>query len=347
MNNLDDLQHTLDAFLLGCEKKMTVEIGKELLKKIREKRNLGNCLYYFIYGRYKFELVISKEYFEVDPEKIEINTMKMFWDGIGCKKHDIKMWKSVFDDVMFYSGSEYNFVSLHFLLKKNIINEIKESINYNNFKNERIVPVKYNYTQTPCAGTKIKLKHKVNTSIYKTENNGKYFLSFDLNQANFQIIKSRGLLNYNNWAELVSKYTKNQYFQINKKLRLSTLGDSELFPKKQKLLWENHILNILDGLISNKIFNEQDFAVFNSDEIVFHAERNTAREKLSECMKYISEHFPSSTVKSDFFMLEKISKDKNFYVKVDQDSKKLTWKCVNSQEIELAQKLWELKNNPN
>jgi hypothetical protein len=109
--------------------------------------------------------------------------------------------------------------------------------------------------------------------IYQRDHNGKYFISIDLNKANFQCLKYFGFDLFNgkeSFNEFIDSYTKEEILKESKILRQVVFGT--LNPKRQQAMQKNMMLSIeeivkLSGLFSK----ETKIYSMSSDEIYFEA----------------------------------------------------------------------------
>ena len=78
------------------------------------------------------------------------------------------------------------------------------------------------------------------------------------------------------WKDFVMGIIDCPYFSELKKLRLVSLSHPELMPNKQSILWNNTMIELLDYLLVNESFSENQFMSFNGDEIVIeiHTDKN-------------------------------------------------------------------------
>lgn len=181
---------------------------------------------------------------------------------------------------------------------------------------------------------------KLNNGVYSTNNSGKYFLSIDLKAANFQVLKLNGLINENSWSEYLAKFIPHPYFAKLKKLRLKCFSFPEIYSVKQKIYWQNITLTILDSIIENNIMLAENFAVFNSDEIVFHTTKEDMINDKIRCKEFIDKMFPIYETAIDIFQLFQVSPGKPYFVKMNIETNKPTFKCVNATLLPEAIGLW-------
>lgn len=108
------------------------------------------------------------------------------------------------------------------------------------------------------------------SSVYKETNIGKYFLSLDIKQANYSVMKKEGIFKEEDWQQFISKYTMIPEIINSKYMRQVILGQCN--PKKQGQYELKHMIQIYDMV--NKVFNYSHAKVgynivsLTNDEIV-------------------------------------------------------------------------------
>lgn len=106
--------------------------------------------------------------------------------------------------------------------------------------------------------------------VYKEKNVGKYFLSLDIKQANYSVMRKEGIFKEADWQQFIAKYTKIPEIGNSKYIRQVILGQCS--PKKQGQYELKHMLQMYDMV--NKIFNyshakvEYKIVSLTNDEIV-------------------------------------------------------------------------------
>jgi hypothetical protein len=363
-NSVIDLKLFVEIFLSDNLIEISVKISSNLRKPIREFKTLYPTLFYFAYGLGKeYVLVLSKKKLTIEFLSLTPKCKKIFIENIGLRIipninketiHKINTalgldkWFEILSDALLFVGGEKEFVSKHFDLSKKIWTDIKKSPMYNKWKNISIEPILCPYKQYPT-----KIVHletidcfdKINAGIYNTLNNGAYFLSIDLKAANFQALKINGLVCSNTWQEYMEKFITHPYFGKLKKFRLKILSFADLYPDKQKIFWQNIILSILDALIKNNTMLAENFAVFNSDEIIFHTTKKDMKNDKLKCETFINELFPKYHTSVEIFQLHTILPNKPYFVKINQETKKIDWKCIDVNCLPEVITLWHKNNN--
>lgn len=356
MENIDSLQAFVDSFLTSDDKQQTVIISNTLRKPIRQFKTQYPNLFYFAYGSGKqYTLVLSKDKFNIELN-ILTNKCKNFFFSYSGLKMNIKMltelhvssklhsylgldkWLNLWNDCLLKLGGDKDFISKHYELEKLISTDLKKSQYYADWKNKQVTQQQLKYKPNPVLEPG---KYAKSHGIYNPSNDGRYFISIDLKAANFQVLRENKLINCRTWAEYLNQYINDPYFTSLKKLRLKVFSVPELYPAKQKICWENITLDILDNLIDNNIMSETNFAMYQSDEIVFHADKD---DKLL-CKQFINEHFPNYDISCELFQLRYVNvptKTRNItaYVKINQENSKITWKCINVEDLAKVIDVW-------
>ena len=358
------LKSLVEKFLASDIDTDTVAITCTFRRAMREFKTLYPTLYYFAYGMGKeYTLVLSKNKFEIEFKCLTPKCKKIFIDNAGLrivptisdalvKRLDpylnLRNWFALLSDVMHFVGGEKEFISKHFDLQSQIVEDIKKSPAYNAWKDLVVTPKKLSYTQKPVAGSDVKPTYSnkgLSNNIYCIENNGKYFMSIDLKAANFQVLRTNGLITEKTWPEYTAKFINHPYFGRLKVLRMKILSDPALYPSKQSALWSNTTLDILSSIIERGVMNEEDFAIWNSDEIVFHVDKESMAGAKVKCTDYLKKYFPDLDLEVNVFQLQHVDKTKQYFAKIDQTTNKIDFKCANAQEFPHAVELWNRNFN--
>ena len=362
IGSFDDLKLFVEGFLSTENRQETVFIGNFLRRPMREFKELYPNLVYFAYGLgQEYKLALSKDKFKIDYYSLSAKTKKVFVEYSGLRIDpnadlnlinklnpylELDVWFDLLSDCLLYVGGEKEFMSKHFDVEKKIWTDLTKSNQYAQWKTKVIHQSKLVHKENPVINnTNPSYKNnKMNNGIYSSDNNGCYLLSIDLKAANFQVLRSNGLINVPTWPEYLSKFIDSPYFAKIKKLRLKALSFPGLIPAKQKVCWQNIILSMLDALLENSIIAPEKFAVFNSDEIVFHTSKESMIKDKIKFTEFLAKMFPEYTVVIDIFQLRMVSPNKPYYVKINQETGKLDWKCLNAEMLPEAVDLW-LENN--
>lgn len=368
IDKIDDLKELIEEFFIQSEQEtFSVPISCELRRPLREFKTLYPGLHYFAYGLgLEFDLKLSKTPFKIDFHELTAKTQKTFFEDSGLHITDmttsemrrllpyvnLKEWMLLLSDALLLVGGEKEFDSRHFDLEKQISTQIEKHPLYPAWKKMSVVPLTSPYKQFPYVGsTERPIKFNTNATIFTEQNNDRCFLSIDLKGANFQMLHLNGLIAEASWEEHMARYISSPYFAKSKKLRMRTLSAHGCYPAKQKILWENAILTILDGLIKEEIFAENYIAVFNGDEIVFHLPSETEMlETKAKCLSYLASTWPKYRLNVEVFRLKRLGSRATTgkaarkplpYVKINLENGKVTFKCIHEGQLLPAIDLWE------
>lgn len=163
------------------------------------------------------------------------------------------------------------------------------------------------------------------TDVYSSANDGKKFISIDLEKANFQICKKYDkniVLGAKTYDEFIKKFTDSEYFVNSKYLRQVIFGN--IAPKRQNTMEKYYTGKILDFLIENKFFSPEDIRVYTHDEIVFNTPEYLTEEKTKEIYDAILNEFDLKTHVESYTVKEICN---SYFAKV-QNNGKVSFKGV-------------------
>lgn len=283
---------------------------------------------------------VPLSYFELCPKVkqtfIQMTGLKipenLTWQTIALLDpyNGVKEWIDILLDAIRYVGGEKQFIDKHY----SISDKVRALLQSRNEKFEQwtstvVQPLQMRYIpRATIDGT----TRKSITNLYHKLNNEQHFISIDIKAANFQVLKQYGLILENDWVELVSKFSPHIYFTKIKNLRMKTLSHEDFDPKKQQVVWQNMTITILNYLIEDaKVLDANDFAAFNSDELVFRSSDQTQKQKVIDALINSPLKEWCSFVKVDGFTLFAIPQTK-YYVK-KMDDNKIEIKCANGEQI--------------
>lgn len=220
-------------------------------------------------------------------------------------------------------------------VKESFLNSVKNSVEF----------IKFN--QRDMNEFKIE-KPNVSKSIYTKENDGKYFLSIDLKQANFQALKYCGLFkDYNSWEDLIGNFTDFPELINSKYMRSVLFG--QLNPSRHITI-ESYLINNLRPYFTNLIPYIK-LVMMASDEMVFEidSEFNTIKTipTLDQLREDVYEKYDLK-ITADVFQLKrhallfkKSNREVEFFEK-DRLMKgiEITLHCIPSTYYLLAYKLF-------
>jgi hypothetical protein len=327
---------------------------KQIVVSSSVRRNLRNevkplapRVHYFAFGYgQQYRLVISKKPIQLSLKLLDKKTLELFkrqskiqlLDQIDNEEYDRQFssisWRRFLLDALVTLGGEAEFYKHDWHLKKLILERIKESPSFQDWLQLDVVGERCPLPIQPIKGCELSEKHKKANNIYFPQNNGKHFIAIDLKEANYQVLRLNNLVKEPAWLDFLKTFTDIEWFHRVKRWRMISLSDKELLPRKQATLWENMTIEILKMLIYAGIFDKDEFCVWNSDEIVFHIDKEDASKRVEEIKRFLNNEKSewSNFMKVETFELQYVPAEKplkDFYVKRYENGK-LTFKCVDS-----------------
>lgn len=215
-------------------------------------------------------------------------------------------------------GSEEEFFKYLDKLQNNIVTSIKEQPEYHI----------YNTCNFEFKKPNLNIKQ---TDIYNIENHNKYYLSIDLQKANYYALRyfnSHLVFHTDSFEEFMTNVTSFKYFIESKQIRQVIFG--QLNPGRQKIIQQFLIYELLEVLLN--YFEKDKIKSISHDEIVI--ELKNFDEYLIR--SYIPADLYSCTEKLGIkihlklFQLKSLKTEKkNFFVK-EYINNKVEFKCVES-----------------
>ena len=158
--------------------------------------------------------------------------------------------------------------------------------------------------------------------VYSVKNSkfcedGGYFLSIDLQSANFQAIRQMDpgmVFGTSSWKELCARFTQLRYFQESKVFRLTVF--SKLLFAKQRHVWESIIYQTFSMLIDNDILKRENFVGWSSDEVLFSVPSSTlVKDTSSRVKEFIQKNKPdwSPFLKVEVFTVKELPGSVTYY----------------------------------
>ena len=346
---IEDIHKLLDIFVNFLENKIPIQeltISCSLRKPLREFKEKFPSIYYFAYGNgNEYRLLISNKKIDINFSELTDKCKKVFMLATGIqinfeqiqayeklsKYCDLPKWLELFQSALLHFGCERDFISMHYELIDLVAEDIKKSDSYTESKNKIVEPAKLN----------LKQKRKMNGFLYTDHYDMGYYLSIDLKSANFQALRLIGLIKEATWDEYIKKWNLPEYFCQAKSWRVRVLSSPDLFPKKITLFWTNIIVEIVNKIIESELYAENQVAILNSDEIVFVIKKESMFHDVITIRDFLSKYFPQYLTQVNIFQLRKLAKDKQYYVKINQETNNKEFKCVTFDNMLNAIKLLE------
>lgn len=335
--DFDKLNAHVQKFLSSTKHDDIIYVGSCLRRDMRKFKEYP--LYYFAFGvGATYRLVLSKFPFGILWKNLSNKCRKCFieYSGLSMSTDDeientlytylgLDVWFSMLSDALLELGGEQEFINKHFDLISKITKSLCDSPKYQEFVDLDVKP--------------LESTRKFSTvNVYGPTNNGKCFMSVDLKNANFQVIRNAGLTNKKSWSDFLNQFTTIPYFHHLKFLRLKALSSHQLFPKKQQILWHNTIIQIYDALIKDQIVPYQSLAALNSDEIIFEG----SDFKKSFIQGYLIGKFSNIETSVETFQIKRVNDNYLYFVKINLETKKHTFKCCNYLELPKAISLFKI-----
>ena len=237
------------------------------------------------------------------------------------------------------------------------LNKFKESIkayrneqeyyeHYNKVKDEAITFIKgtdgYNVFNTmDMDGISMSLANYnfPSSSIYKPTNDGKYFISIDMRQANFHSLKDFSPEIFDNaetWEDFMRKFTDDEHIIESKYVRQVILGNCN---PKRHITYEKYLMSFILFALAGYV-SKKDIVCYTNDEIVIQTDENNKYN--IEIIAKIVHEIPGVAkipFKIETFELEYMGEDVGYIKKYSNGEFKL--KCVDNDYFPIILRLME------
>lgn len=213
-------------------------------------------------------------------------------------------------ETLSHFDSDNEFLNEYYRVRDAIIQEMKSVPEYEQFMSADMTKYKIGQINLPNASK---------GNVYKGTNVGNYYISIDLQKANFQMVKKFNkaiVLNCDSYDELISKFTDMEYFKRSKYTRQVIFGN--MSPKRQTTLQQYYTKQILDFIFDEYSINREDIAVFTFDEVVIKVDRYKKEEELIKIKKDIKEKLDLDVSVTNFKLAQ--VGDRDFFVKENSDN---------------------------
>ena len=214
----------------------------------------------------------------------------------------VALAKSFEKDIKRYRSAEACIADYN-KIKDSIVEYIKSKPEYEEFVNSDFS--KFQNVNLPS-------KRK---NLYVSDNDGKYFLGFDLSQANYNSLRffNKNLVdNTKKYEEFIKQFTDLEYFINSKYIRQVVCGLCT--PTRQNIL-ERYIMSYVYAEIIKK-YQDSDIVHFSDDELILSIKEDTElEEKVKEISKGLG--FP---IRIEKYKLVKVS-GADVYFKVFNNNK--------------------------
>lgn len=212
---------------------------------------------------------------------------------------------------------------------------------YNSIKDKMISDIKenqaYQHFNTDLSGKSETALDTLRANVgkqnlYIENNDGKTFISIDMNKANFLAMNfySKDIFGSDTWEDYVGKYTSSLHIQSSKYIRQVVLGACN--PKRQ-IQYEHSLMLKLYLHIKNTL-NDENFAAYSigEDEILIEADKfrhplDQLKEIITSCPSEIG-----SLVRVEMFDLQK-SGDYGWLKVIYDENQTVEFKCIDAEII--------------
>lgn len=117
-------------------------------------------------------------------------------------------------------------------------------------------------------------------NLYKEDLSDKYYLSVDMNTANFYMLYKLGVVNTDNYKEWLSNFTKEEELLNSKQVRQVLLG--QLNNNKLEKFMKLEMLNNVESAHEKGLLDKNTVVTFNKDEVVYTVENLAHMSNLLE-----------------------------------------------------------------
>lgn len=230
----------------------------------------------------------------------------------------LEKWNMFLDELRKYH-CEQDYFEEYNRVKDAAILSIKKSEAYQRFNEEDMNKYRVTHENLPSK------------DIFKTENNGKTFISIDMRKANFS-----SLCHYDNdmfsgaktWEEFISKFTNNKHIIESKYIRQVILGNCN---PKRHITYEKHLMDkVLCSLYGH--IAEERIVFFSNDEIVYDMSNTDDLLQIVKNINTILKDKIDIPLKVELFTLRKIDSTGGYYKEIIKENgeKDIEFKCLDN-----------------
>lgn len=123
-------------------------------------------------------------------------------------------------------------------------------------------------------------------NLYKEDLSDKYYLSVDMNTANFYMLYKLGVVNTDNYKEWLSNFTKEEELLNSKQVRQVLLG--QLNNNKLEKFMKLEMLNNVESAHEKGLLDKNTVVTFNKDEVVYTVENLAHMSNLLESKELLT-----------------------------------------------------------
>lgn len=159
-----------------------------------------------------------------------------------------------------------NYVENKDLFEKEMVSYLKNHKKYKEFLTMQTPNVPYD------------LHDGVRKELYKEDLANNYYLSVDMNTANFYMLYKLGVVETPNYKKWLTQFTKEEELLNSKQLRQVLLG--QLNNKKLEKLMKLEMFENVKNADANGLLNKNNVVTFNKDEVVYKVDNLESMQEL-------------------------------------------------------------------
>ena len=185
--------------------------------------------------------------------------------------------------------------------------------------------------------------------IYRCDNDGKYFVSFDMKRGNFTALHHYNpniVGGKNTYEEFLGMFTDEPHLLESKYVRQVIFGNVN---PRRRVTYEQYLMDkVLNDVLT--YCDKVDVVYFSTDEIVVRVDKDNLKNIIPKVKETVSNSCNNNiNIRSEIFKLHKIEGLSGGFVKEIIDGEgDLVVKCVNSLDLPFVfRKIYNLSDNEN
>lgn len=180
------------------------------------------------------------------------------------KVYDTKAKYELFKTAVNEFKTEDEFLAYGNELQETVLNYIKNVAEYTDLCNCNINEL------YPLQNNLEGVRYTKTVNLYRQDNSGKDFISFDMRRANYQALKfynSKIVNNTNTYEEFISKFTDKEYFKQSKHIRQYIFGklNHDRIVHLERYLMQKVLFFLFDCE-----YEPEDIVTYTTDEVIVH-----------------------------------------------------------------------------
>ena len=230
----------------------------------------------------------------------------------------LEKWNVFVEELQKYH-CEQDYFEEYNRVKDAAINSIKETEAYQRFNNDNM-------------NQYIIRKDLPKTDIFKTDNDGRIFVSVDMRKANFS-----SLYHYDKdifsgastWEEFIGRFTSNKHIINSKYIRQVILGNCN---PGRHITYEKYIMNGILEFLTKSIFPINKVVFFSNDEIVVDITDYGLKDNAFLRLQEYLDNKINVPVKVEIFKLHKIINTDGYYKEIFKENgeTEIEFKCLDN-----------------